>query len=95
VPVKVLSLAKSRLALSAEQRRALALAFALDTVAALFGSPLVAAVVVVTADPDVKRGMRNHPVRLTDEDGAGLQTAVRSVAVPDGSGQGGSVAVGE
>ena len=35
VPVKPLAMAKSRLALPVEQRRALALAFALDTVAAL------------------------------------------------------------
>lgn len=76
--MKPLSLAKSRLALGAEQRRTLALAFALDTIAALFGSPLVTAVFVVTADPDVRRCLQKTSVRLTDDDGPGLQSAVRA-----------------
>ena len=78
VPVKPLALAKSRLALPADQRRALALAFALDTISALSGSPLVAGVLVVTADPDVKRSVREWPVRLAFEGGTGMQSAVRA-----------------
>lgn len=76
VPVKPLALAKSRLALPVEQRRALALAFALDTVAALSGSPCVAAIVVVTADPDVERCLQGQPVHLVRDTGVGLLPAV-------------------
>lgn len=78
VPVKPLVRAKSRLALPADERRALALAFALDTIAALSGSPLVAGVLVVTSDPDVMSSLRNHPVRLAPDAGTGLDPAVRS-----------------
>ena len=77
VPVKPLVLAKSRLALPADQRRALALAFALDTISALSGSPLVAGVLVVTSDPDVACCLRQHPVRLAPDEGTGLDSAVR------------------
>lgn len=78
VPVKPLGLAKSRLALPTEQRRALALAFALDTVAALSETACVAAIVVVTTDPEVERCLQDQPVELLRETGTGLSAAVRS-----------------
>jgi 2-phospho-L-lactate/phosphoenolpyruvate guanylyltransferase len=54
IPVKVLALAKSRLAeLDDADRRELALAMAVDTVAAAVACPLVAGVVVVSNDPAV------------------------------------------
>lgn len=54
IPVKVLTIAKSRLAgLGDADRRALALAMAADTVAATVACPLVGAVVVVSDDPAV------------------------------------------
>lgn len=76
VPVKPLGAAKSRLALPLEQRRALALAFALDTVAALAGSRRVAAIVVVTADPEVERALQGQPVHLVPDLGDDLLQAV-------------------
>lgn len=76
VPVKSLTLAKSRLAVPANWRRDLALAFALDTVAAICSSPLVVGVLVVTADPDVERCLRGRSVRVVGDDGSGLQAAV-------------------
>ena len=52
VPVKRLSVAKTRLTrVAGEQREALALAFAADTVAAALSSPSVRALLVVTDDP--------------------------------------------
>ena len=54
IPVKVLAQAKSRLAgLADADRRALALAMAVDTVAAAVACRLVGAVVVVTDDGSV------------------------------------------
>jgi 2-phospho-L-lactate/phosphoenolpyruvate guanylyltransferase len=51
IPVKVLALAKSRLAgLAGAQRAALALAMAADTVAAAVACPEAAGVIVVTDD---------------------------------------------
>lgn len=76
VPVKQLGLAKSRLALPVAQRRALALAFALDTVAALSGSRWVEAIVVVTDDPDVERHLHGEPVHVVRDPGGGLMQAV-------------------
>jgi 2-phospho-L-lactate guanylyltransferase len=78
VPVKPLALAKSRLALPADQRRALALAFAVDTISALVGSPLVGDVLVVTSDPEVAARLRPLGVRLAPDDGTGLREAVRA-----------------
>lgn len=76
VPVKPLALAKSRLALPVELRAALALAFVLDTVAALVDSPRVRAIVVVTADRGVERALRDLPVHLLGDPGGGLLGAV-------------------
>lgn len=76
VPVKQLALAKSRLGVEPEHRRHLALAFALDTVAALSASPLVAGALVVTSDPEVARHLRCTDVRVVAEDGVGLEAAI-------------------
>lgn len=76
VPVKRLAFAKSRLAVRADQREALALAFALDTISALSGSPLVADVLVVTSDPVATRRLRRLGVRVTPDQGAGLGQAI-------------------
>ncbi|KQX69793.1 2-phospho-L-lactate guanylyltransferase [Angustibacter sp. Root456] len=76
VPVKPLALAKSRLALAPAQRQSLALAFAVDTVCALTGSPLVAGVLVVTADPIVSDRLRELGVRVAEDDASGLGAAV-------------------
>lgn len=78
VPVKRLALAKTRLALPAAAREALALAFALDVVTALRGSPLVTGVLVVTADPRAARRLRARGARVVDEEGDGLAEAVRA-----------------
>ncbi|MFT7840003.1 2-phospho-L-lactate guanylyltransferase [Saccharothrix sp. BKS2] len=56
VPVKTLERAKSRLVGARLDRPALALAFALDTVAAAL--PVARRVLVVTSDPAVARGLR-------------------------------------
>lgn len=77
VPVKPLESAKSRLALPAEHRRALALAFALDTVAALAGTAYVVGVLVVTSDETVADRVRRLGARVAHDRGSGLGTAVR------------------
>ena len=76
--MKPLVHAKSRLALPMEQRRALALAFALDTVLILSGSPAVVAVVVVTADPEVERCLQGQQAHLLRDMGSGLLPAVKA-----------------
>lgn len=76
VPVKPLRAAKTRLALPTVQRRSLALAFALDTIAALQASARIGEVLVVTADPDVVRRLRPLGVVLVPESGTGLRAAV-------------------
>jgi 2-phospho-L-lactate guanylyltransferase len=77
VPVKPLAQAKSRLALPSVHRRALALAFALDTVAALAETAYVVGVLVVTSDETVADRVRRLGARVTDERGTGLGPAVR------------------
>ncbi len=78
IPVKVLALAKSRLAqLDAADRTALALAMAADTVAAAVACPLVGAVVVVSDDPTVAEEVAPlGAVALADTPGAGLNRAL-------------------
>lgn len=80
VPVKPLALAKSRLALPAAHRRALALTFALDTVAALAGCPEVGGVLVVTCDAEVARRVRRLGAQVAPDRGAGMRPAVRDGA---------------
>lgn len=76
VPVKRLALAKSRLRVEPDHRRDLALAFALDTVAALSASPRVTEVLVVTSDSVVARQVRRTGAQIVAEDGAGIEAAV-------------------
>lgn len=78
VPVKRLARAKSRLALPPDQREALALAFALDTISALSESPLVSGVLVVTADPVVRRCAQQSALQVVPDVGTGLLPAVRA-----------------
>lgn len=77
VPVKPLALAKSRLALPTEHRGLLALAFALDTIAALTETAYVAGVLVVTSDSTVRSRAEGLGARVTDDRGTGLGPAVR------------------
>ncbi len=80
VPVKLLAQAKTRLGLPIVRRQELALAFALDTVAALCGSPLVSGVLVVTSDADVTAHVQDYPVSVAPDDGRGLLGAVHAGA---------------
>jgi len=78
VPVKVLARAKSRLVgLAGEDRAALVLAMAADTVAAALASPSVAAVIVVSDDQAVRRELASiGAVVVADQPGAGLNSAL-------------------
>ena len=78
LPVKRLAVAKTRLGPPyAEQRRALALAFALDTAAAALACPLVAAVQVVTSEPAAAAALRDLGADVTGDDpDAGLNPAL-------------------
>ncbi|MBS2965237.1 2-phospho-L-lactate guanylyltransferase [Actinocrinis puniceicyclus] len=80
VPVKRLPDAKSRLAgFSGENRAALALAFAGDTVAAALACPLVCAVFAVTGDTRVAGRLRALGARIVADDGPdGLNGAVET-----------------
>ncbi|PKH42226.1 2-phospho-L-lactate guanylyltransferase [Nocardioides alpinus] len=77
VPVKPLGLAKTRLAVPAGHRQALALAFALDTIAALTETSYVVGVLVVTSDETVADRVARQGVRVTADRGTGLGPAVR------------------
>jgi 2-phospho-L-lactate guanylyltransferase len=78
LPLKPLARAKSRLAPFAGQHRGeLALAFALDTVAAALSCPSVARVLVVSQDPVAgARLAALGAVVVTDEPGGGLNPAL-------------------
>lgn len=78
VPVKRLEQAKTRLdGPFAAYRRDLALAFALDTVSAALGCPVVAAVLVVTDDPAAARRLGALGAEVTGDDpDAGLNPAL-------------------
>jgi 2-phospho-L-lactate guanylyltransferase len=78
IPVKVLAQAKSRLTgLAGHRRSDFALAMAADTMAAATGADGVAAVIVVTDDPDVSGiAYRLGAVVLADAPGAGLNEAL-------------------
>jgi 2-phospho-L-lactate guanylyltransferase len=82
VPVKALHLAKSRLGgLPAPRRAELALAMALDTVAAATASARVAAVLVTAPDGRVAPAVRSLGAdAIEDERGAGLNPALRHAA---------------
>jgi 2-phospho-L-lactate guanylyltransferase len=79
VPVKLLALAKSRLASFGDTARAeLALAFADDVVTALLQCPRVREVLVVTDDVRAADALRRSRTRvLPDRPGAGLNAALR------------------
>lgn len=78
IPVKVLALAKSRLAgLAGPRRSDLALAMVADTVTAALAAPPVAAVVVVTDDELAAKELGGlGAVVVGDEPGAGLNPAL-------------------
>jgi 2-phospho-L-lactate guanylyltransferase len=78
VPVKRLDRAKTRLSTRpAEQRRSLALAFALDTVRAALGCAAVVGVVVVTDDHDVRAAVAALGASwVPDEPDSGLNAAL-------------------
>ena len=78
IPVKVLARAKSRLAeLTDHDRRALALAMAVDTVAATVACPLVGAVLVVTDDQAVAGQVRSLGAQvIPDSQAADLNRAL-------------------
>ena len=79
VPVKRLHEAKTRLDVSTTVRRALAMAFAVDTVTAVTRCRAVVAVVVVTADPRVRRSLRGTGVHFVGESGCrGLVPALNA-----------------
>jgi 2-phospho-L-lactate guanylyltransferase len=82
IPVKVLALAKSRLAeLDDDDRRALALAMAADTVAAAVACRLVGGVVVVSDDPTVAAEVAPlGAISVADTPGAGLNRALTAGA---------------
>ena len=78
VPLKPLALAKSRLAAAGGVRRALALAFALDTVAAALACEAVADVTVVTDDPTAGAELAALGAFVEpDAPAAGLNAALR------------------
>jgi 2-phospho-L-lactate guanylyltransferase len=86
VPVKRLTVAKSRLTGAASAHRAeLALAFAADTVTAALGTPGVVEVIAVTDDPAARLLLARIGARVvTDEPDAGLNPALRHGALAAG-----------
>jgi len=77
MPVKRLEQAKSRLAVTAEDRVSLALAMALDTASVALGSPRVGLLVVVSDDPVAGPALAAlGAVVLADEPDAGLNAAL-------------------
>jgi 2-phospho-L-lactate guanylyltransferase len=77
VPVKRLAVAKSRLLVAPELRAELALAMALDSVAAALACPVVTTVVAVNDDADVGARLRALGATVVrDEPDAGLNSAL-------------------
>jgi 2-phospho-L-lactate/phosphoenolpyruvate guanylyltransferase len=78
IPVKVLAQAKSRLVgLAGEDRAALVLAMAADTVAAAMACPSVAELIVVTDDPAVRRELASAgALVIADQPRSGLNQAL-------------------
>lgn len=81
VPVKELSVAKSRLPYPQPVRAALALAMAQDVVATLRATPGVRRVVLITDDPDADAAFADAAVVVADEPRAGLSAALRHGAL--------------
>jgi len=84
VPLKRLTVAKSRLAERADVgtvRSALALAMAMDTVAAALSTPVVSRVLVAAAEPDELSAVRTLGAEIVSDGGQpGLNTGLRHVA---------------
>lgn len=76
IPVKRLDLAKSRLRPDIANVPDLALAFALDTVAAAMAAANVAQVIVVTSDQRVRSAVEALGATAVDDPGAGLNAAI-------------------
>jgi 2-phospho-L-lactate guanylyltransferase len=76
VPVKDLSIAKSRLPYPPEIRASLALAMARDVIAALLATRGIRRVVVVTDDPTAAEVFLRDTVVIADEPRAGLSAAL-------------------
>ena len=70
VPIKRLSMAKTRLAADPEVRRDLALAMALDTLAVVQGACRVEGLWVVSADCHVRAAVKALGIELVDEPGS-------------------------
>ncbi|NHI15799.1 2-phospho-L-lactate guanylyltransferase [Microbacterium excoecariae] len=78
VPVKTTASGKSRLELPGADRPRIALAIALDTIAAAAAATRVDEVVVVTSDDDVQAGVAQFPgARWLEDPGMNLNGAVR------------------
>ncbi|MCG5214470.1 2-phospho-L-lactate guanylyltransferase [Streptosporangium sp. KLBMP 9127] len=81
VPVKTLVAAKTRLAAAAGPHRSrLAVAVACDTVSAALACPLVARVIVVTADPAAAGPLAALGADVVTDPDRGLNTALRAGA---------------
>lgn len=77
LPVKRLDVAKTRLGAPYDvDRRALALAFALDTASAALSCPMVEAVLAVTEDPAAAAALRQIGVEVTGDAPDGLNPAL-------------------
>jgi len=81
IPVKTLVAAKTRLAAATGGHRTrLAVAVACDTVTAALACPLVARVIVVTADPAAAAPLRALGAEVVTDPDRGLNTALRTGA---------------
>ncbi|MCU1481665.1 MAG: 2-phospho-L-lactate guanylyltransferase [Subtercola sp.] len=81
VPVKGSTASKTRLAdfpLAPEERRRLALAFALDSIAAILAVPDVRGVLVVTSDPVAADAVTRLGATTIPDPGDGLNAAIRA-----------------
>jgi 2-phospho-L-lactate guanylyltransferase len=88
IPVKRLTVAKSRIELPPHDRADLAIAMASDTVAAAASCALVAQIIVVTDDPRAAAALAGTAVVVVpDEPDAGLNPALRHGAAAAGDGR--------
>lgn len=93
VPVKRVENAKTRLGLDAESRASLAVAMAVDTVAAALDCALVTGVVVVTDDARARKALERFDVRIVpDAPDAGLNAALEHGVAVAGPGHVGALA---